>query len=385
MRRVELPQNVVQRALAAGRLGVKWMDELPGLVDDLSVRWGIEVGLPMAGGSAALVAPAVCHADGTEAVLRIDMPADGTHGEFLRGVRVLGRAEGRGYPRLLEVEAADRACLIERLGAPLSSSGLPVDDQIRAICGALTDAWKASPRGLDLPDTAASVEWHSAFIDAEWEALGRPCPREVVDRAHEVLEARRTGWHPAGSVLLHGDAHAANTLEDPKRPGSYRLIDPDGGIGDRAEDLGVIMREWPEQYVAAGGAAGGTAGGAGGGAGGDAGGGAADGAGGGPVAERDRRAALLADLTGGDVDAIRDWGYIQTVSTAFVLLRIGGVGVGLADAGAGGGAGVGAGGGARVGAGVGASGTTGSSGRTSTVQVKIARTMLDVASAWASA
>ena len=57
MRRIELPPLVEQRAMHNGTAGRRWLDELPGRVEALAVRWGLEVGAPFAGGTAGFVAP----------------------------------------------------------------------------------------------------------------------------------------------------------------------------------------------------------------------------------------------------------------------------------------------------------------------------------------
>ncbi len=43
------------------------------------------------------------------------------------------------------------------------------------------------------------------------------------------------------AVLLHGDANVTNCLEDPQHPGSFRFIDPDGAVGEKAYDMGMAM------------------------------------------------------------------------------------------------------------------------------------------------
>jgi streptomycin 6-kinase len=41
-------------------------------------------------------------------------------------------------------------------------------------------------------------------------------------------------------VVCHGDPHAGNVL---RRGDGWALIDPDGFVGERAYDLGVVMRD----------------------------------------------------------------------------------------------------------------------------------------------
>ena len=49
-------------------------------------------------------------------------------------------------------------------------------------------------------------------------------------------------------VVCHGDAHAGNVL---RRGDGWALIDPDGFVGERAYDLGVVMRDACREITAA--------------------------------------------------------------------------------------------------------------------------------------
>lgn len=41
---LDVPELVVQRAIANGATGRRWLADLPGVVDDLMVRWDLELG-----------------------------------------------------------------------------------------------------------------------------------------------------------------------------------------------------------------------------------------------------------------------------------------------------------------------------------------------------
>ena len=93
-------------------------------------------------------------------------------------------------------------------------------------------------------------------------------------------------------MLVHGDAHGGNTLETLSGDG-WKLIDPDGIFYEKAYDLGVLMREWIEEYKDD------------------------------PLEKGRQRCEYLHQLTGVPRQAVWEWGYLQTVSTAFVMLRVG--------------------------------------------------------------
>ena len=87
-------QPLTRRRLAAmGESGRVWSAALPGLIADLEREWSITVGRPIPGGSASYVARAV-RADGSAAVLKIALIADG----WAEQVATLGRPTGRATP-----------------------------------------------------------------------------------------------------------------------------------------------------------------------------------------------------------------------------------------------------------------------------------------------
>lgn len=179
---------------------------------------------------------------------------------------------------------------MERLGRPLNRLGYSVYEQLRIICSALQKTWKipATAAGLSI----GSVAWFREFIGETWEKLEHPCPRKVIEQAFSYLQSREEAANPEEFVLLHGDAHARNTLKELSGEG-FKLIDPDGIFYEKAYDLGVLMREWVEEYEQD------------------------------PLKKGKERCRYLCRLTGVSEKAIWEWGYLQTISTAFVLLQIG--------------------------------------------------------------
>jgi streptomycin 6-kinase len=269
-----------------------WLDQLGDLVEELEQAWDIEVGEAMSGGTASFVAPATT-ADGSQAVLKIAMPAAIDGLEALDNeARALRAAAGRGCVRLLVHDGRRGALLVERLGPQLATADLPLPDQLAVICETLEEFW-ASPADPGLPSGAAKAQWLASFITTTWDALGRPCPRAVVDHAVHLAEQRAGDFDPARSALVHGDAHAWNTLQDPSAPGRYRFVDPDGLFAEPEYDLGISMREYSDPLLA-----------------------------GDPVKLGHQRARFLARQTGRDERRIWEWGYIERVSTGLLLIKV---------------------------------------------------------------
>ena len=95
-------------------------------------------------------------------------------------------------------------------------------------------------------------------------------------------------------MLIHGDAHPANVLEDPNDPNTYKLIDPDGMRSEPAHDLAIPLRDWTDELLA-----------------GDA------------VALGHAWCRRLANRAGVDPRPIWEWAFVERVSTGLFLLRLG--------------------------------------------------------------
>lgn len=241
-----------------------------------------------ASGSHAFVANADGE-NGGKYVLKIDMPED-LGGDFSCVISALRIADGNGYVKLYRYDSERKACLLERLGKSIGRLGYSVGEQPRIICGALEEAWKIPVGNAEL--ARGNMAWFEDFIGEAYEKLGRPCPVGVVRQAFSYLKSRAADENPDEFVLIHGDAHNGNVLEALDGDG-FKLIDPDGLFYEKAYDLGVLMREWADEYEPE------------------------------PLKKGKQRCEYLHRLTGVSEQAIWEWGYIQTVSTALVLLQIG--------------------------------------------------------------
>lgn len=239
-----LPPQVVSRAQSAGIPGEVWLAELDGMIAELEEMWHISVGHALSGGSHAFIA----HADGENGekyVLKMDMPED-LGGDFDCGMAALRIADGHGYVKLYAYDPERKACLLERLGKPIGQLGYSVREHLRIICETLQEAWKipVGNTGLAVGNTA----WFEKFIGDTYEKLNRPCSAEVIGQAYSYLKSRAADENADEFVLIHGDAHNGNVLETLDGDG-FKLIDPDGLLYEKAYDLGVLMREWVDDYA----------------------------------------------------------------------------------------------------------------------------------------
>lgn len=252
-------------------------------------EWHIFVGKTLSGGTHAFVACADGE-NGEKYVLKIDMP-ENLGGEFSRGITSLKKADGQGYVKLYAYDLKRKACLLERLGKPINQLGYSVEKQLEIICSSLKKVWEIPAADIELPSGKESVAWFRNFIGETWEDLNRPCSTNVIKQALSYLQSREDALNPSKFVMLHGDAHGGNTLET-LSGNEYKLIDPDGIFYEKAYDLGVLMREWVQEYEKF------------------------------PLEIGRQRCKYLHCLTGVPEQDIWEWGYLQTVSTAFVFLKI---------------------------------------------------------------
>ena len=169
-----------------------------------------------------------------------------------------------------------------------------MEAQIDAIAPTLATAWRPVPAEEGLRTGAEQADWLSEFIPATWASQGRPGAPATIELAHRYARTRRDAFDPDTAVLIHGDAHPANVLEDPKRPGAFKLIDPDGMQSEPAHDLAIPLRDWTDELLA-----------------------------GDPVALGHAWCARLAERTGVDPTAIWEWAFVERVSTGLFLLRLG--------------------------------------------------------------
>jgi streptomycin 6-kinase len=279
-----IPEVVRNRAIAGGNAA--WIDGLAGLIRGLERDWSIRVGRAHEEGTEAFVADAVLD-DGTPAVLKVQLPRR-TGGIDDHEATVLRLANGDGCPVLYRDDPERGALLMERLGPSMSALGLPYEQRLPHLCDAAARVWRPAPDS-GLPTTGEKARWLIDFVTESWTALDRPCAERTVE--HAVGCGRRRLARPAGrhdvAVLLHGDVHQWNAL---RADVGFKLVDPDGLLGEPEYDLGVILREDPTEPLAAD-----------------------------PWAT----ARWMADRHGLDAEAIWEWSVIERVSTGLVATQIG--------------------------------------------------------------
>jgi streptomycin 6-kinase len=106
-------------------------------------------------------------------------------------------------------------------------------------------------------------------------------------------------FDPERCVVVHGDPHPANALlVCTPRAGAesgYVFVDPEGFLCEPAYDLGVVLRDWNEELLAA-----------------------AD-----PLAVAHDYCQLLARESGLDEASIWEWGFLERVSSGLYIWAYG--------------------------------------------------------------
>jgi streptomycin 6-kinase len=123
-------------------------------------------------------------------VIKLGMPA---HEPFVRELRALDVANGRGYARLLRRDEERGAVLLERRGAPLREAGLSVEAQIEILCATMRRAWVAVPPGAGLEPGARAAVSHLDSVEAAWEELSHPCSERVIESVRACARSRAAG------------------------------------------------------------------------------------------------------------------------------------------------------------------------------------------------
>lgn len=239
----QLPEVVRNRAIAAGHSA--WIDELPDMVRSLEREWTIEVGRQFEEGTEAFVAEARLD-DGTPAVLKVLVPR--RQGGFDdHEAAVLRLAGGDGCPILYRDDPHRGALLMERLGPSMFSLGLAYGERLPALCDAAARIWRPAP-DIGLPTGAEKASWLIDYVATAWEDLDRPCEERTVEHAIECGRRRFAAHDDERAVLVHGDVHQWNALQ---AEGGFRLVDPDGLVAEAEYDLGVVLREDPDEPLGA--------------------------------------------------------------------------------------------------------------------------------------
>lgn len=259
-----------------------WLDDLPDLLASLRDEWGLRLGRAYDGGTEAYVVEAWLD-DGTPAVLKLLVPRGDDIADH--EITVLRLSAGDGCALLLRDDPDRLALLVERLGPSMFDLGLPFARRLPLLADTAARVWRPAP-DAGLPNGAEKGRWLIDHMTRSWEELDRPCAERTIDHAVACAERRVAGHDDERAVLVHGDVHQWNALSAGE---GFKLVDPDGLHAEPEYDLGILMREDPEEL---------------------------------DPADPHARSRWLASRTGLDEVAIWEWGVVERVSTGLVCTSI---------------------------------------------------------------
>ena len=208
-----------------------WLERVPELVAECAEEWGLTLGEPYQLGAAGYAVRADLP-DKTPAVLKLINP----HREAEHEADALAQWDGGGAVRLLARDDERWALLLERCepGTPVAEIG--ADPALDVLLELLPRLWHpAAAPFRSLEDEAA---WWVEYLPGEWERLGRPFERRILDAATDGL--RELATTQGEQVLVNQDLHGDNVLAAQREP--WLLIDPKPLIGEREFALAPIVR-----------------------------------------------------------------------------------------------------------------------------------------------
>ena len=215
--------------------GGAWLETLPGLATECADRWRLRLGEPFEGSHVSLVVPAD-REDATRVVVKLNFPEPESEHE----AAALDYWDGDGAVRLLAHDPERRALLIERCepGTQLWELG-DEDEANRVAARVLRRLWRPPSPGHVFRLLADEAARWAEELASDWQRLGRPFERELVDEA--IAACRELGPAQGEHVVLHQDFHGGNVLRSADR--GWLAIDPKPLVGEREFDAASLLRD----------------------------------------------------------------------------------------------------------------------------------------------
>jgi len=295
-----------------GEDGKRWLESLPGLLDEASRRWGLTDIQPVSNLSYNFVALVQSGASDSErsrsaivpirpstmpqkacgsvqerVVLKLGVP----NRELSSEIAALRFYNGHGACRLLEADSEKGMLLLEHLQPGHMLSTLEDDEQATRIAGdVMSQLWRPIPENND--SFIKLKDWFDGFkrLRRRYNGGTGPLPEKLVETAEalssDLLSENRD------VTLLHGDFHHYNVLESER---GWLAIDPKGVIGSKGYEVGPLLTNPYERFLS----------------------------GINPRAQTEKRIAILSEMLGMECERIRSWAICHAVLSAWWSLEDG--------------------------------------------------------------
>jgi streptomycin 6-kinase len=147
--------------------------------------------------------------------------------------------DGRGAVQLLAHDPDHRALLLERCRPGTQLWDVPEEEAVGIGAAVLRRLWRPAPDEHSYRLLAdETVRW-AEQLPGQWEELGRPVERSVVDQALAAL--RELPPTQKERVVCHQDFQGSNVLRAEREP--WLAIDPKPIVGERAFDVASFLRD----------------------------------------------------------------------------------------------------------------------------------------------
>ena len=274
---------------AFGAKGEEWLRDFPALLQECAEQYALELLPPFLNLSFNYVTPVRC-ADGTEAVLKLGVP----HPELRSEIAGLRIYDGKNAARLFDSDAERGVLLMERImpGTPLTNIADDVRDDEATLIAAhvMRDLWRPV---VSAPSLIPVANWAEGFAEmrARFDGGTGGLPVDLVEKAERVFANYLQC--PTGQVVLHGDLHHDNILQN--QNGEWLAIDPKGIIGEPEYEVFPVVRNlWEDRHARTN-----------------------------PKRIMERRIAIFAEVLGFDRERLRNWCIAQSMLSAWWCLSDG--------------------------------------------------------------
>lgn len=239
-----IPASVRRRVLDwYGDQGRDWLDALPATVTALTAAWDLRpVGAPFAGGTTAYALPCD-RADGTPAVLKLDLLDEENRSQ----PTALRAYDGDGAVRLFAYDPDSGAMLLERArpGTALLDHDFPglseraaARERFTIACDLFRRLWRAPSPAAGHPDIPRATDLLKGWSD-RFGTAAEQAPPDVakilalgVDLCAALADEEEIG-------IANGDNHLSNVISAEREP--WLLIDPKPVLAERAFDGGYFL------------------------------------------------------------------------------------------------------------------------------------------------